>query len=205
MPATSLILFDLNGVLYTYDRDARIARLASIAKRSADTIRHAIWDTGFEDLGDTGVMDGQTYLHGFASRIGYELSESEWVAALQAAVGPITDMLELLSYIHPDVSYAVLTNNNHLVQQHFRALYPEVARYIGDRLCVSAEFGVRKPDPDCYRRCLAKLGIAPREAWFIDDNAGNVGGARKAGLRTHHFRDARRFAAEARRRGLLSS
>lgn len=205
MPATSLILFDLNGVLYTYDRDARIARLASIANRSADTIRHAIWDTGFEDLGDTGIMDSPTYLNGFASRIDYDLSEAAWVAALQAAVAPITEMLELLSYIRPDVSCAVLTNNNGLVQRHFQTLYPEVARHIGDRVCVSAEFGARKPDADCYRRCLAKLGTAPSATWFVDDNAGNVGGARKAGLRTHHFRDVRRFAAEARRRGLLAS
>ncbi len=203
MPATSLILFDLNGVLYAYNREVRIARLAAIANRPADDIRHAIWDSGFEDLGDTGVMDGPTYLHGFASRIGYDLSESEWLAALQAAVAPITGVLDLLPYIHPDVSCAVLTNNNHLVQRHFQALYPEVAHTIGDRVCVSAEFGARKPDPECYRRCLAKLQTAPQEVWFVDDNAGNVGGARKAGLRIHHFRDVRRFGAEARRRGLL--
>ena len=52
--AISLILFDLNGVLYRYNRDARIAYLASISQRPAAAIKTATWDSGFEDLGECG-------------------------------------------------------------------------------------------------------------------------------------------------------
>src|SRR5271166_3896382 len=56
MTKISLILFDLNGVLYRYDRDARIAHLASVSGRTQEAIRTAIWDSGFEDSGDAGTL-----------------------------------------------------------------------------------------------------------------------------------------------------
>ena len=51
MIAISAILFDLNGMLYGYDRDARIACLATVTGRSPDAVKAAIWDSGFEDSG----------------------------------------------------------------------------------------------------------------------------------------------------------
>jgi glucose-1-phosphatase len=199
----SLILFDLNGVLYRYDRDARIAHLASITKQSPDTIKAAIWDSGFEDSGDAGVLDAAAYLRGFGACIGYPLNEADWVAAQQVAVTPITSTLALLPRIRPDVRCAVLTNNNLLVLRHFSALYPEVAAMVGDRACVSAEFGDRKPDPDAYLRCLVRLGAPPEEALFVDDSMANVAGARAAGLVGYEYTGPEELAAELGRRGLL--
>jgi putative hydrolase of the HAD superfamily len=199
----SLILFDLNGVLYRYDRDARIAYLASLAKRSSIAVKAAIWDSGFEDSGDAGTLDADAYLQGFAARIGYDLTETEWVAAQQAAVTPIPATLALLPRIHPAVRCAVLTNNNLLVLRHFATLYPEVATLVGDRACVSAEFGVRKPDPEAYRRCLVRLGAPPVATLFVDDSSANVAGARAAGLRGHDYVGSEEMAAELGRLGIL--
>jgi putative hydrolase of the HAD superfamily len=82
-------------------------------------------------------------------------------------------------------------------------LYPEVAALVGERALVSAEFGVRKPDPEVYRRCLGRLGVAPGAALFVDDSAGNVIGARTAGLRGYEYTDPESFAVELQRHGLL--
>lgn len=182
MSDISLILFDLNGVLYRYDRDARIAHLSAVSGSAPEAIRAAVWDLGFEDLGDAGALDAAGYLRGFGACIGHDLTEADWVAAQQAAVTPIRETMALLPGICPAVTLAVLTNNNMLVARHFADLYPEVAALVGDRALVSAEFGVRKPDPEVYRRCLARLGVAPRATLFVDDSAANVTGARTAGL-----------------------
>jgi len=199
----SLILFDLNGVLYRYDRDARIARLASISRRSPAEVKNAIWDSGFEDSGDAGVLDAAAYLCGFGACIGYDVSEAEWVAAQLVAVTPIPGTMALLPRIHPAVRCAVLTNNNLLVLRHFSTLYPEVAALVGDRACVSAEFSVRKPDPDAYRRCLSRLGAAAAATLFIDDSAANVAGAREAGVQGLDYTGSEALAAELGQRGLL--
>jgi FMN phosphatase YigB (HAD superfamily) len=192
----SLILFDINGVLYRYDRDARIAHLASVSKRSPVAIRTAIWDSGFEDSGDAGVVDAEAYLRGFGACIGYDLPETEWIAAQRIALTPIAATLGLLSRIRTGVRCAVLTNNNLLVLRHFSTLYPEVAALVGDRACVSAEFGARKPDPEVYRRCLVRLGTEPAAALFVDDSAANVAGARAAGLHGCEYAGAEALATE---------
>jgi HAD superfamily hydrolase (TIGR01509 family) len=199
-----LVLFDLNGVLYQYDRAARIDALAAVSGLGADAIKAAVWDSGFEDSGDAGALDAAGYLHGFGATIGYDLSEADWVAALRAAIAPIPSALALLNRIRSTVACAVLTNNNLLVQKHFAAVYPEVAERVGNRAFVSAEFGTRKPDPDVYRACLARLGADPKAALFIDDNKANVDGAQSAGLSGYHSAGPDDLEVELRKQGILA-
>ena len=77
MTAVSALLFDLNDVLYCYERDARIACLAQVTGRSRHAVRAAVWDSGFEDSGDAGAMDAAAYLRGFGDRLGGDLSETD--------------------------------------------------------------------------------------------------------------------------------
>jgi glucose-1-phosphatase len=199
----SVVLFDLNGVLYQYDRAVRIAALSAVSGRDEAAIEAAVWDSGFEDSGDAGAVDADAYLAGFGAAIGYGLSEVSWVAALRAAIAPIPAALGLLPRIRPAVACAVLTNNNLLVRKHFSTLYPEVAVRVGNRAFVSAEFGARKPEPAVYRSCLARLGVAPAAALFIDDSEANVTGAVAAGLEGYHCRGPVDLAAALSGRGLV--
>jgi glucose-1-phosphatase len=199
----SLILFDLNGVLYRYDRGARIEHLAAVARLAPDAVKAAIWDSGFEDSGDAGTLDADAYLRGFGACLGIDLSEADWVAALQAAITPIQAALAVLPRLRSGVGCAVLTNNNLLVQRHFATLYPEVAARVGTHAFVSAEFMARKPDQAVYRRCLARLGVEPAAALFIDDSEANVAGAQSAGLEAHHITGAEDLTASLRARALL--
>ena len=203
MPEIALILFDLNGVLYRYERDTRIAYLGALANQSSDAIRRAIWDSGFEDAGDAGALDAGGYLRGFGERMRYDLSEDEWLAAQLAAVEPIAASLELLPRLRPRVDTAVLTNNNLLVRRHFDTLYPGLAALVGERAYVSAQLGARKPEPDAYVRCLSRLGVAPATTLFVDDSPTNVAGARRAGLLGYEYSGPDELGAELRRRELL--
>lgn len=203
MTDISLILLDLNGVLYRYDRAVRVARLASLAAVPPGVVLAAIWASGFEDAGDSGDWDADAYLHGFGVRMGYRLSEADWLEALGAAITPIPETMSLLARLRPDVVCAVLTNNNLLVRRHFGALYPEIADVVGNRAFVSAEFGARKPQPEIYLRCLIRLGVRAEAALFIDDSLANVAGARAAGLAACVHTDPAALGAELQARGLL--
>ena len=47
--------------------------------------------------------------------------------------------------------------------------------------------GVRKPDPRAYELCLKELGASAAEAIFVDDQRGNVEGARRLGIDAMQF------------------
>ena len=101
-------LLDLNGVLYHYDREARLHALASTSHLSPAAIKAAIWDSGFEDRGDACAFDAEAYLRGFGAAIGCNLSETEWVTALRAAITPIPEALALVRPIRNRASRSEL-------------------------------------------------------------------------------------------------
>jgi len=53
---------------------------------------------------------------------------------------------------------------------------------IFDVIVFSVEKGVKKPDPEIYRRTLARLGVNPQEAIFLDGRLPNIAGARRIGV-----------------------
>ncbi len=55
-----------------------------------------------------------------------------------------------------------------------------------DLIVCSAE-RVMKPDAAIYERTLARLGVAPDEAVFVDDAARNIAGARAVGMHALHY------------------
>jgi glucose-1-phosphatase len=106
MTEISLIFLDLNGVLYHCDREARLHALASTSHLSPAAIKAAIWDSGFEDR--AGAFDAEAYLRGFGAAIGRDLSETEWVTALRAAIAPIPAALALVRPIRNRASRSEL-------------------------------------------------------------------------------------------------
>ncbi|HTI00279.1 MAG TPA: HAD family phosphatase [Acidisoma sp.] len=185
--AIALVLFDMNGVLCRYDKDRRIAHLARLSGLPPAQVEVAIWGSGFEDAGDAGMMDQGRYLRGFGEALGHPLTLAEWSEAQAAALTPDPAMLALAHRLKAKARVAVLTNNNLLLRDEIGRLSPEIAKVFGSDFHVSAEFGARKPEPECYLGCLTALGARPDQTLFIDDSADNVEGARQAGLIAYHF------------------
>lgn len=51
-----------------------------------------------------------------------------------------------------------------------------------DEVVLSAEHGVRKPDPAIFRLTLDKLGVSAEECLFVDDSEGNLAAAAELGI-----------------------
>ena len=202
-PAIRLVIFDMDGVLERYDLGARLDRLAAVTGKSADAIHAAIWKSGFEDAADAGKFSAEEYLKGFGERVGAPVSRATWIAARRAAMHPDRDVLELAKRLKQHTAIAVLTNNGFLVKDTFCELFPELPPLFGERLHVAAEFGAKKPDPEVYRRLVARHGIAPQTAMMIDDKPENVEGAETAGLAGHRFAGIEGLEREFLARGLL--
>lgn len=187
MTRLELIIFDMDQVLCRYDRPLRLRRLAEMSSRTPGEIFAAIWESGFEASSEAGAMDADAYLAGFGERIRYPLSRSQWVEARRLAMTPFTEVLAFVASIKQHVPVAMLTNNGLLTKETIGELFPQLPPLFADNLLFSAEFGARKPDPDVYRRFLAKFAVVPQAALMIDDDVANVRGAEAAGLHGHVF------------------
>ena len=65
-----------------------------------------------------------------------------------------------------------------------------------DTTTISAEEGMRKPQPEIYQRALARLVVQPQEALFVDDEPRYVEGARALGMWAVQFKDNAQAIAE---------
>jgi 2-haloacid dehalogenase len=70
-------------------------------------------------------------------------------------------------------------------------------------IVVSGREKLVKPHPAIFALAARRFGHAPGAMLFIDDNAGNVAGARACGWQTHHFTGADGLRSDLVARGIL--
>ena len=103
--------------------------------------------------------------------------------------GPIPGSLELVERLDAaGVPLFAITNFGHEFWEGFRPTQPVFDRFRD--IIVSGTEKMMKPDPAIYRLAIARFGIDPAGALFIDDVAANVAGAETAGIAGHRFVDA---------------
>jgi HAD superfamily hydrolase (TIGR01509 family) len=108
--------------------------------------------------------------------------------------GVLTEGPELLDLVHRARAAGIPTA---LVSD--AAAVPEPCAAAFDLVVLGAALGVRKPDPEVYRRVAARLGVPVGECVVVDDHARNVRGARAAGAVVvhHHEPDTTIFEVDA--------
>jgi putative hydrolase of the HAD superfamily len=115
------------------------------------------------------------------------------------ALHPNDSMIELMRELRDSGwRMALLTNNVREWEPLWRSMLPvdEIFELVVD----SGFEGVRKPDPEIYRRTVERLGdgVAAEHCLFVDDVEVNVAAARELGMRAVHFRDNDQAIAEIR-------
>jgi putative hydrolase of the HAD superfamily len=81
----------------------------------------------------------------------------------------------------------LLTNNVKEFGEHWRTMFP--LEELFEEVVDSSHVGMRKPERGIYELTCTRMGIAPDEAVFIDDNLDNVQAARAYGMEAVHFRE----------------
>lgn len=206
MQRFDLIIFDLDETLVDFVPARRLEFLAGLTGLPQDRIHASIWGSDFERRAEQGAYaSGDAYLAGFNERLGFELTREQWIAARRVAMRVRPEMVALVSELKPHFELALLTNNGALLREALPALAPEICTLIDRRLHASCDFGARKPDPEVFTRLVARYGVAPGRALFIDDHDEFVEGAQLAGLAAILFQSEPQLRASLRALGCLPS
>ena len=96
------------------------------------------------------------------------------------------DLIATIHTLRPRYRIALLSN----AFRDLRMMLKDVWGFadLFDDMVISAEAGLRKPDPRIYPLALQSVGAEPHEAIFIDDFVENIEAAQRGGLQTVHFR-----------------
>jgi len=78
-----------------------------------------------------------------------------------------------------------LLSNSWGCEEYPRADFPGLF----DTVVISAEVGMRKPEPEIFVHAAATLGLEPAECVFIDDVAANIAAAVACGMTGVHHTD----------------
>jgi putative hydrolase of the HAD superfamily len=95
---------------------------------------------------------------------------------------------------------AILSNMGDNVLEKIERDFDWIHRF--DVLVWSFQLHMAKPDLAIYRHTLAKLGVRPEEALFLDDKLVNVEAARALGMQAIQFSTVDRLRAEMISSGL---
>ena len=118
--------------------------------------------------------------------------------------GPVEGAPELLADLAAaGVPLYAITNFSSEKFAETTRRFPFLANAFRD-VVVSGDEGVVKPDPEIYRRCLARNGLAAERAIFIDDSLPNVAAAAALGIDAIPFTTTAALRDQLARRGLLT-
>jgi putative hydrolase of the HAD superfamily len=89
---------------------------------------------------------------------------------------------------------ACLSNGTH--EWTLRVIVDHGLGDLFDKIVLSADLGIAKPNPEIYQRTLEMLNIKSDQAIFIDDRKVNTESAEKCGISSLIFRDTPTFINE---------
>ena len=183
------VVFDLGGVLLTWDPSAIVASVFDDEHDRALVLDIVFGHEDWQDL-DRGFMDASAAIERAVSRTGLPLPKLQALFETRPrSLVPIPATVELLSQVraagHP--VYA-LSNLHSASLECIEGTY-DIFGLLAGRV-VSCEVGTCKPESAIYRHLLEGFGLDPASTVFIDDMQVNLDAAAAAGLRTVLFTSA---------------
>lgn len=177
------VLFDLGGVVFDSPLEV-IASFEADRDLAPGTVGKIVMGSGNDGAWacyERGEIDAPTF-HGRlgeeARRWGVELDAAEMMERIEANLAVRPRMLTAVRRLRRSgFGVAAITNN-------WKGLGVKGVGDHFDTVVQSYLEGVRKPEPEIYRRTLARLGVAPRESAMLDDIGANLKTARRMGMHT---------------------
>ncbi|HVI60531.1 MAG TPA: HAD-IA family hydrolase [Candidatus Saccharimonadales bacterium] len=180
----SFIYFDVNGCLVHFFQ-AAFAKLARDTGAPADSVEAAFWQ--FNDEACRGTMTLDDFNTELAKKLGVD--SLDWQAYYLAAVEPVNEMHEVITWAAERYKVGLLTNTlPGLVTAMRRS--GQIPDLPYDAIVDSSEVGAIKPEAKMYEIAAERAGCPPEEILLIDDSRVNLMAAAKLGWNVLWFDDA---------------
>ena len=198
-----VIVFDFGNVIGFFSRRRAAEQLAAYGPPGVpiDELLRFIFFTDLEPAFESGRFTGAHLLDQLRQQFGLVGTDEQLGVAHADMFSPNDAVCDLIPRLAGHYKLALLSNTNELHYRQFRGQFADVLDRF-DRLFVSHEIGLRKPDPAIYRHVSDWANVRPAECVFIDDLPENVEAARACGWQGIIYRVEDDLAAELRALGV---
>jgi len=178
-----LYIFDLGNVIVDIDFNRVLGAWSDFSRVPLATLKQdfAMGETFHQH--ERGEISDEEFAERFCQEMGLSLSYEQfshgWQAVFVAIRPEVIDIMHKLREQGHRV--VVLSNTNRLHTTFWPEQYPEI-RAAADRIYLSQEMGMRKPEARIYQQVLAEEGFSADDTVFFDDNAENIAGAERVGI-----------------------
>jgi len=195
------VIFDVGKVLFDWEPRYLYERLIG-DDRALDAFLANVVTKEWHFQHDAGRPFAETSAELIAQYPQHAALIAAWGPCFNETIrNPIPGMADLVAALDAaGVPLFALTNSSGEFWPPFAAEHPELFGRFRD-IVVSGDEKLVKPDPAIYRLALARFGLAPEEAVFIDDNAANIDAANALGIHGILFTGAAALRAELRALG----
>ena len=185
------IIFDLGGVVITLDQQQSVRRFEALGLKDAEQRLNAYTQEGiFGDL-EAGKIDAETFRVELSKLVGHEVSHEQCAYAWQgyAKELPARNIEALIRLREEGYRLLLLSNTNPYMMEwvgstQFDGRGHSIDYYF-DKLYLSYQMKLMKPEPEIFGRLLMAEQVAPSECLFLDDGPRNVAAASQIGINTY--------------------
>jgi epoxide hydrolase-like predicted phosphatase len=182
------VFFDLGGVLVRTEFQAPRQQLADRLGMDYEDLSRIVFDSDSGLKASLGEIAADAHWASVVQRLKRPAAEISRIRE-EFFAGDIVDrmLVEYIRSLRGRYKTGLISNawsdlRDFVVREKFDDAF--------DKMIISAEVGVIKPEPKIFQIALEQFGVKPQEAVFVDDFYINIEGCQRVGIQGIHFRDA---------------
>lgn len=184
------LLVDFGGVLINLNRQRCIDNFKQLGLNDADQLLSVFHQQGVFMQQEKGLITSAEFRDSIREKIGKEVTDQQIDAAWNSFLMDIpTYKLDLLLRLREKYVVYLLSNTNDI---HWRWSCKHAFPYRGfraedyfEKIYLSYEMKMMKPDAEIFEAVLSDAGIAAKQTFFIDGSEANCQTARALGISTY--------------------
>lgn len=200
-PAIRNLIFDFGGVLINIDYQATIDSFEALGVDAKQAYYSQTTQSSLFDAYETGRINTQQFINGLLDELPAGTSPNEVAAAWNKMILDVPESsIKLLRKLRAKgYRLYMLSNTNSLhfdlALRRWAKASDEMPNDLFDKVYLSHEMGMRKPNPEIFKRVCDEQGLEFAETLFIDDSIQHILGAQTAGLNVHHLQEGQSLEA----------
>lgn len=187
------VIFDLGGVILNIDYHATVQAFENLGIQDFNQQFSQLKQTSLFDDYETGRISSDVFIKQLKILLPKNTTEEAIIHAWNAILKDLPPhRLQVLNAVNNQLPTFLLSNTNdlhikqfnHYLDENFQI--PDLSAFF-NRLYLSYEVGMRKPDAEIFEHLLTQEKLKPEKTLFIDDTIIHIETANSLGIQTYHL------------------